>query len=387
MMHMAKPTNSPPPPLESTPLPVRMERPVVHVDPATRKANGSHRKKLRTYLGIIARDKVDITFFNWKEVPATQKDLIWEDIQTKFDIPKALNQRTKKKIHKTIGERSRHFKPPNGLWHKARKGTMTLSVISTILAKKSGNNFVRVVETLRGRRHAKWKMARTKIYEKITSETACEIEDSILCRPWTSGCVDCCHWATKHSRHVYVAGAILAIKQYFGPTPKSSRTSTSMTHKAMEQMTQKLGTSWKSRSLKKLALLLSVSAQKEVVSMPRDTGDSEKYGLYVNDNPSHLVALERFYEGSTTIHNFPLGNDYVKIDVEEVRDADARVHVPTQEDKQGAERSTKPVDRSEPDGDLLYQMTLTILQLFPKPLQVSWDATVFGVYNDNFPCT
>ena len=57
------------------------ERPVVHVDPATGKADGPHRKKLRTYLGIVARDKVDITYENWKEVPTAQKDLIWEDIQ------------------------------------------------------------------------------------------------------------------------------------------------------------------------------------------------------------------------------------------------------------------------------------------------------------------
>jgi len=58
-----------------------IERPVVHVDPATCKAEGPHRKKLRTYLGIVTRDKVDVTFENWKEVPTTQKDLIWENIQ------------------------------------------------------------------------------------------------------------------------------------------------------------------------------------------------------------------------------------------------------------------------------------------------------------------
>ncbi|KAH1213862.1 hypothetical protein GmHk_14G041736 [Glycine max] len=62
------------------------ERPVVHVDPVTGKADGPHRKKLRTYLGIVVRDKVDITYENWKEVPTTQKDLIWEDIQAEFDI-------------------------------------------------------------------------------------------------------------------------------------------------------------------------------------------------------------------------------------------------------------------------------------------------------------
>ena len=52
------------------------ERPVVHVDPATGKADGPHRKKLRTYLGIVARDKVDVMYENWKEVPTAQKDLI-----------------------------------------------------------------------------------------------------------------------------------------------------------------------------------------------------------------------------------------------------------------------------------------------------------------------
>ncbi|KAH1233878.1 hypothetical protein GmHk_09G026215 [Glycine max] len=52
--------------------------------------------------------------------------------------------------------------------------------------------------------------------------------------------------------------------------------------------------------------------------------------------------------------------------------------------KHGVEGSTKLVDRLDPDVDPLYLMTLTI-QLFLKLLQVSWDATVFGVYNDNFP--
>ena len=37
------------------------------------------------------------------------------------------------------------------------------------------------------------------------------------------------------------------------------------------------------------------------------------------------------YEGSTTIHNIHLGNDQVKVGVEEVRDADAHILVPTQE--------------------------------------------------------
>ena len=54
---------------------------MVHVDSATSKADSPHKKKLRTYLGIVTRDKVDVTYETWKEVPVAQKDLIWEDIQ------------------------------------------------------------------------------------------------------------------------------------------------------------------------------------------------------------------------------------------------------------------------------------------------------------------
>ena len=46
--------------------PVRLERLVVRVDPTTRKDDGPHRKKLKTYLGIVTRDKVDVTYVNWK---------------------------------------------------------------------------------------------------------------------------------------------------------------------------------------------------------------------------------------------------------------------------------------------------------------------------------
>ena len=55
-------------------------------------------------------------------------------------------------------------------------------------------------------------------------------------------------------------------------------------------------------------------------------------------------------------------------------------------DKQGVVGPAKPSDRPDHEvDDLLYLMTLTIPQLFLKPLQVMWGAIVFGVFNDNFP--
>jgi len=62
-----------------------------------------------------------------------------------------------------------------------------------------------------------------------------------------------------------------------------------------------------------------------------DMDDSEKCGLYVEDNPPRLVALGRLYEGSTTVHNIPLRHDQVKVGVEEVRDANALIPVSTEE--------------------------------------------------------
>ncbi|KAH1202692.1 hypothetical protein GmHk_17G049098 [Glycine max] len=138
------------------------------------------------------------------------------------------------------------------------------------------------------------------------------------------------------------------------------------------------------------------------------TSDSDKCGLYIEENPPCLVALGKLYEGSTTIHNIPLLHDQVKVGVEEVRDADTLIPVPTKEVKlvgqtlntflawlthlvkrlseQGAMGPAKPVDRPDCEvDDPLYLMTLTIPQLFLKPLQVMWDAIVFEVFNEDFP--
>ncbi|KAL5191129.1 hypothetical protein HKD37_04G010448 [Glycine soja] len=106
------------------------------------------------------------------------------------------------------------------------------------------------------------------------------------------------------------------------------------------------------------------------------TGDSDKCGLYIEENPSRLVALGRLYEGSTTVHNIPLLHGQVKVGVKEVKDSKAPIPVPTAE---AAVSSAKPPERPDPEvDDPLYLMTLTIPQLFLKPLRVMWDATVFG---------
>jgi len=46
----------------------------------------------------------------------------------------------------------------------------------------------------------------------------------------------------------------------------------------------------------------------------------------------------------------------------------------------------KPPPKPDPEvDDLLYLMTLTIPELFLRPYQVTWDATVFEIFNPDFP--
>ncbi|KAH1262225.1 hypothetical protein GmHk_02G004899 [Glycine max] len=139
-----------------------------------------------------------------------------------------------------------------------------------------------------------------------------------------------------------------------------------------------------------------------------ETGDSDRCGLYIEVDPARLVALGRVCEGSTIVHNTPLLPGQVKVSVEEVTHVDAPVPVPTDEvsivgqalhtflawpthlvkslSQQVVVSPTKPPPKPDPQvDDPLYLMTLTIPRLFLRPYQVTWDATVFGVFNPDFP--
>ncbi|KAH1266055.1 hypothetical protein GmHk_01G001638 [Glycine max] len=272
--------------------PPGVERSVVHVDPATGKADGPHKKKLRTYLGIVARDKVDITYENWKEVPTAQKDLIWEDIQAEFDIPEAFDNRTKRKPWGRDGGSLNQYSRGNRPLHPIRTVSRTLSVTNTASARKSGPNFARLAETLLGsydvrmkaqaiqkqntaphilsrggydylehkllaektkkkivdgvidppspvRRHVKWKMARTKKTGETMTEAAKEIAEKIdsFEEQATQGSfvphgrqdvLAAAIGRPEHPGRVRGIGAGVTIKQYFGSAPRTSRSASSL---------------------------------------------------------------------------------------------------------------------------------------------------------------
>ncbi|KAH1215400.1 hypothetical protein GmHk_13G036551 [Glycine max] len=396
------------------------ERLVVNVDPDIGKTNGPHKKKLRTYLRIVARDKVDVTYETWKEVPIAQKDLIWEDIQDgvadtvceKYGISKDKWSQ----FCKTRRDPS---------WEDVRKKAQAIQKQNTALHVLSCGGYEYLEEKLisektkkkleevaRGkdvvidpsspiRHHVKWKMARTKKTGQMTSESAKEIAQKIdsLEEQASQGSF------VPHGRQDVLTAAI-------GPRatdPTNQGPARGVNHKkvtqqllaSFSQMQSQLQSHMQSQGLV-LPPKPEVGPSRPHVSTKRSyvdplgndpkTGDSDKCGLYIEANHPRPVALGRLYEGSI-VHNIPLLPGQVKVGFEEVKVAQVAIPVPTDEvtlsehiSVGAAVSATKPPPRPDPEvDDPLYLMMLTIPELFLKPFQVNWDSTVFEVFNPDFP--
>ncbi|KAH1250142.1 hypothetical protein GmHk_05G013363 [Glycine max] len=299
--------------------PVGVERSLIHVDPEIEKVDGPHRKKLRTYLRIVARDKMDVTYENWKQVPTAQKDLIWEDI------------------------------------HSTRTVSMTLYAKSTTLARRSGPNFVRVAETLRG--SAPHMLSRGG-YEFLKNKLLEEKKKKQLAKAAKSG-----------STHT-VIDPLSPIRRHVKWKMNHTKKAGQMTSETTKEIANKI-------------------MQSQGLALPPEPD--------VGPLACHVSTKESYVD--------PSGNnpDIVKVGVEEVRDEDAPIPVPTEEVKlvgqtlntfiallthlaKRLSEQVEPADRPDHDvDDPQYLMTLTIPQFFLKLLQLMWDATVFRVFNDNFP--
>ncbi|KAL5138362.1 hypothetical protein HKD37_10G028557 [Glycine soja] len=246
----------------------------------------------------------------------------------------------------------------------------------------------------------------------------------------------------EHPGRVRVAGAGVTIKQYFGSAPRTCRSASFLPLGELQQLTQQIRDQLEESITEKVTRQVMASfsqlqsqMQSQGLAVPPEplvgpgpfgprvstkgscvdpsgndpeTGDSDRCGLYIEADPARLVAVGRVYEGSTLVHNTSLLPGQVKVSVDEVKDTDASVPVPTDEvclvgqalhtflawpthlvkslSHQVVVSPPKPPPKPDPEvDDPLYLMTLTIPELFLRPYQVRWDATVFGVVNPDFP--
>ncbi|KAH1246955.1 hypothetical protein GmHk_06G016946 [Glycine max] len=236
-------------------------------------------------------------------------------------------------------------------------------------------------------------MACTKKTGEMTIEAAKEIAEKIDVLAVAIG-------RPEHPGRVRAAGAGVTIKQYFGSAPRTSRIASSLPPDELQQLTQQIRDQLEESITEKVTRQVMASfsqLQSEMQSQappeplvgpgpsgPRvstkgscvdpsgndpETGDSDRCGLYIEADPARLVS------------------------VDEVKDADAPVPVPTAEvslvgpalhtflawlthlikslSHQVAVSPPKPPPKPDPEvDDPLYLMTLTIPELFLRPYKL-----------------
>ncbi|KAL5147515.1 hypothetical protein HKD37_06G017189 [Glycine soja] len=391
------------------------KRPVVHVDSTTGKADGPHRKKLRTYLGIVARDKAE------------------------FDIPEASDSRTKRKLLQTVGERWRQFKSDltrkwaltadqDGVedtvcekygirkekwaqfcqthrdpsWEDVRKKAQAIQKQNTTphVLSRRGYNYVeqkllaektkkKLEEAAQSgsvdgfidppspvRRHVKWKMARTKKTGEMTTEAAKEIAEKIdsFEEQTTQGSfvprgrqdvLAVAIGRPEHPGRVRAARAGVTIKQYFGSAPRTSRNASSLPPDELQQLIQQIRDQLEESITEKVTRQM----QSQRIAVPPDplVGPS---GPRVSTKGSCVDPSGNDPEmGNSDRCGLYIEAGYLTLFHEQVVVSPA-----------------KPPPKPDPEvDDPLYLMTLTIPELFLRPYQVRWDATVFGDFNPDFP--
>ncbi|KAL6552648.1 hypothetical protein OROHE_008012 [Orobanche hederae] len=136
---------------------------------------------------------------------------------------------------------------------------------------------------------------------------------------------------------------------------------------------------------------LRVSTKGSCIAATNPSGEEtnvdkvDRVELYVDEHPPRLVALGRVIEGGPTLHGMPLSGDLVRVIVEDVRDTDAPVPVPTSEDIAGPKKKrVRPIDNSESVKDPILELLKISPSLYENPLRVPL-GDFFGVVDTEVP--
>ncbi|KAH1221255.1 hypothetical protein GmHk_12G034725 [Glycine max] len=232
------------------------DRPVVHVDPTTNKADGPHRKKLRTYLGIVARDKAEFetpeasdsrtkkkqfkSDLTRKWTLEADQDSVDDTVCEKYDISKEKwAQFCQTRRDPSWENTAPHILSRGGYEYLEQKLLAEKTKKKLEEAAQSGSVDGVIDPPSPVRRHVKWKMTRTKKTGEMTTEAAKEIAEKIdsFEEQATQGSfvphggqdvLTTAIGRPEHPGRVRAAGTGVTIKQYFRLAPRTSHSSSSL---------------------------------------------------------------------------------------------------------------------------------------------------------------
>ncbi|KAL5179747.1 hypothetical protein HKD37_01G001002 [Glycine soja] len=381
---------------------------VFHVNPATGRASSPHKKKFHSYLGIVARDKINILYSNWKDVLEALKNLIWDDIVGTFDIPEVFN--TKKKFISSVATLWRNFmssmttnyvyidkegQDDQTLCNKYGQDPKTCEEFKKAQDIQKHNNCPHLLSS------GGYLLLEKNMMEDKRKKRQ---EESFSFLHMTHGCfvphghqdiLTIAIGRPEHSSHVCAMGVSMTISQYFGHASHGSNNSTSIIPQYGREKQEE-----NKHSIERI--------KEELREPPPVEANIQVYGAHVSTNGScanttikpsgeepysDIKLTMWFIREGVNYTPCALTDDMVKVLIEEVRDADAQVLFPTLEVQcVGQVHSTfiawlrhlvKPVSHedshrrpkkhvesireSNPIGDPLAYMIKNLLDLYMKP--------------------
>ncbi|WVZ17516.1 hypothetical protein V8G54_010498 [Vigna mungo] len=398
---------------EATSGQVPGQRKHLEIDPRTGVTSGPNVDGLSSYLGKIAKTHVFILHATWDDVPEVEKNLLWLDVQLKYDVPNTLDMRVTRLY--VFGKRqhenpSQHYSFTEEEWMRFRQSRETEEWKGKSLAAHerqrlhdaphvlSRGGYAKLEKKLRKdrvdelglespdlapppTRYEMWKAARTKSDGNMTSASAGTFtpqgREDILTT--TIG-------KPEPPRRVRAVPGSISLRDYFGPATLGVPTETPTTPPA---------------------------STKGSCSAVEPTDYIGQYDLLVNGDPARIVAVGRVVEGGQIIHGVPISPQHVHVLIDEVRDPQAQVPVPTLEVQFvgkaigsflawpralvithiGTQQFTRPQkqpmheasiledddgdDMAEAEDDPIAKLIARILRFNKGSIQISWDLRVF----------
>ncbi|KAL5154272.1 hypothetical protein HKD37_19G053662 [Glycine soja] len=435
-------------------------RPAVYVDPAIGRATGPMREKFHSYLGVVVREKAKFDIpeaakvktkvmstvaTRWQQFKSTltskfvfgnTKGQQMQDVVTKYGLdPEAWKQFEATRLTPNwegIRKRAQSIQKHNDYPHLLSRGGYDLLEKKLLDEKRKrveeeallSENPASVDDPPSPiKRHVKWKVARTRAYGNMTSESAQEITDKIATQGSfvPHGRQDILNTAIGRPDH---GGCVRAVGSgYYGRASRTcNNSSTSITQQQLDEVVARLREDMSGqirdelrsqikeelrtqleeenkRSLERMTMALKEAikielshkgspesiiiqpdiqqlgarvstkgsnAQSNVQPSREYDGDViPKMGLYVQheDGTLGLVAMGKIMDGDSIIHTVAYANDFVR---------DAEI-IPHKVDADGDKPAN--VDADDPMRGLIKYN----FDIYNKPVEFKFDGSKFGI--------